>query len=59
MSSYVLVAIWVLSHIVCVYLAKKRNVELNAILRIIGVCLGPLAIPLVFALKPKPSQDPL
>lgn len=54
MSSYVLVAIWLLSHIICIYLVKKRNVKPGLILKTVGVFLGPLAIPLVFFLRAEP-----
>lgn len=53
MAAYAIVAIWLISNIVCLYLVKKRNVELGLVLRIVGVLLGPLAIPLVYILKPK------
>ena len=55
MSAYVITFIWLLSHIICFYLAKKRQVKPNLFHKIVAVILGPLAIPLVFALKPNQS----
>jgi len=51
MIAYTLLFIWLASHIVCLYIAKKRNVKPTLLWRLIGVILGPLAIPLVFFLK--------
>jgi len=51
MIAYTLLLIWLVSHIICLYIAKKRNVKLTLLWRLIGVILGPLAIPLVFLLK--------
>jgi hypothetical protein len=51
----VLVAVWLLSNIACIYLTKKRRVTPGIFLRFIGALLGPFAIPLVFLLKPKPA----
>lgn len=55
MSAYILVLIWVISNVVCVYLVRKRNLEPGVTLRVIGAILGPFAIPLIFTLKPKPT----
>ena len=53
MFAYILVAIWLFSHIVCLYLVKQRNLRPGIVLKVIGVILGPLAIPLVYILKGK------
>ena len=54
MSAYVIGAIWLLSNIMCLYLVKNRNIAPSLISKVVGVLLGPFAIPLVFFLKPKP-----
>ncbi len=53
MAAYLIVATWLVSNIVCLYLVKRRNVEPGVVLRIVGALLGPLAIPLVYTLKTK------
>ncbi len=51
MEPYLLVIIWVLSHGICLYLIKKRNLRLTLLWQITCVILGPFAIPLVLMLK--------
>ena len=53
MATYVLAIIWIISAVICHFIAQKRNVKANFIRRLIVVVLGPLAIPLVFLLKPE------
>jgi len=48
MAAYVPAIIWMVSAIICYYIAKARNVKPNLMRRLIVVFLGPLAIPLVF-----------
>ena len=48
MAAYIPLIIWLVSAIVCYYIAKIRNVKSNFARRLIVVFLGPLAIPLVF-----------
>ena len=53
MAAYMPAIIWVVSAVVCYYIAKARKVKPNFIRRLIVVLLGPLAIPLVFFVKPE------
>lgn len=53
MDAYVPVIIWIVSAIICHYIAKKRNVKQNLMRRLVVVLLGPLAIPLAFLVKPE------
>ncbi len=53
MAAYVPVKIWIVSAIICYYIAKARNVKPNLIRRLIVVFSGPLAIPLAFFVKPE------
>jgi len=53
---YLFVVVWLLSNIICIYLTKKWHVHPGIIIRFIGALLGPFAIPIVFALKPKHSD---
>ena len=57
MAAYVPVIIWIVSAIICLYIAQARNVKSNLVRRLIVVFLGPLAIPLAFLAKPENSQD--
>jgi len=57
MAAYVPVIIWIVSAIICHYIAKARNVKSNLVRTLIVVFLGPLAIPLTFLAKPKNSID--
>ena len=51
MAAYALLIIWLVSHVICIYIAKKRNVKLTLLRRLVGIFLGPLAIPFVFFLN--------
>ncbi len=55
MTAYVPALIWLLSVIICYYIAKARHVKPSLIWNVIVVLLGPFAIPLVFLAKPKES----
>jgi len=57
MATYVLVIIWIVSAIICYYIAKTRNVRPNLVRRLIVIFLGPLAIPLTFLAKPEDTMD--
>jgi len=53
MVAYVPAIVWIISAIVCYYIAKARKVKPNLIRNLIVVFLGPFAIPFVFFAKPK------
>jgi hypothetical protein len=57
MATYVPVIIWVVSAIICHYIAQSRNVKPSIVQRLIAVILGPFAIPLTFLLKPQERQE--
>lgn len=57
MAAYVPVVIWIVSAVICHYIAQTRNVKVNLVRRLIVVFLGPLAIPLAFFVKPEKSVD--
>ena len=48
MTAYALVAVWIVSHFICAYIVRRRNVKVGLPLEIIGVFLGPFAIPIAF-----------
>lgn len=52
MAAYVPVIIWLVSAIICYYIAHARNVKANLVRRLVVVFLGPFAIPLIFLVKP-------
>ncbi len=51
MITYVPVLVWILSALICLYIAKQRNVKVTLFWKITAVVLGPFAIPLVFFAK--------
>ena len=53
MAAYVPVIIWLVSAIICLYIARARNVKPNLMRRLIVIVLGPFAIPLTFLAKPE------
>ena len=55
MAAYMPVIIWFGSAIICIFIAKTRNVKPTLIRNLIVLLLGPLAIPLVFFVKPEAS----
>ena len=55
MIDYVPVLIWVLSAIICYYIAKARGVKYGLMWNMIIVLLGPFAIPLIFLARPRES----
>jgi len=57
MVAYLPAIIWIISAIICYYIAKARKVKPNLIRKLIVVFLGPLAIPLVFFAKPEKSIE--
>ena len=56
MATYVPVIIWVISAIVCYYIARARNVKSTVVGKLIVVVLGPLAIPLTLLAKPENTR---
>lgn len=47
MDPYIPASIWVVSAVICIYIAKARNVKPTLLRKFIVVLLGPLAIPLI------------
>jgi len=48
MAAYVFLIIWLISHLICLYIAKIKNIKPTLLMRLFAVLLGPLAIPFVF-----------
>ncbi len=57
MAVYVPVIIWLVSVVICHYIAKARQVKPNLAKRLVVVILGPFAIPLVLLAKPEQSLE--
>ena len=57
MGAYIPLLIWVVSGIICHFIARKRNVKETLFRQIVVVFLGPLAIPLVFLFKAESNAD--
>jgi len=53
MAAYIPVIIWIVSAIICYYIARAKNVKQNLVWRLTVVLLGPVAIPLTFLAKPE------
>ncbi len=53
MGAYIPFLIWLISAFICLSIAKKRGVKTTLFRQIVVVFLGPLAIPLVYLLKPE------
>lgn len=53
MGAYIPALIWLLSAIICIYIAKTRHVKTTLIRKLIVIILGPFAIPLVFFANPE------
>ena len=49
--AYLPVAIWIVSALICIYIARKRHVKRSLLRNFVVVLLGPFAIPLVFLAK--------
>lgn len=57
MATYVPLLFWIISAVICYYLAKARHVKPNLMWRLIVVFLGPFAIPLIFFAKQEISVE--
>lgn len=55
MTAYAPVLIWLLSAMICYYIAKTRGVKPGLMWNVIVVLLGPFAIPLIFLAKAEES----
>jgi len=52
MGAYIPVIIWVISAIICYFIARKRGVEHSLFRDLVVAFLGPFAIPLFVLAKP-------
>jgi len=52
-----LVIIWLLSNVLCLYLAKRSHYKPGILSRFIGALLGPFAIPFIYLFKPKTQHS--
>lgn len=50
-----LTIIWLISNLWGFYLAKQNHVQLTLFRKLVGLSLGPFAIPLIYMVKQKPS----
>lgn len=57
MAAFIPIIIWIVSAIICHYIAHARNIKSNFVRRLIVVFLGPLAIPLALLIKPEKTID--
>ncbi len=57
MSAYIPVIIWLISAVICLYIARIRHVKSSFLRNLFVVLLGPFAIPLVFFAKPETTLE--
>ena len=57
MATYVPVIVLIVSAIICRYIAKARNVKSNLLRRLLIVALGPFAIPLIYLVITRQSDE--
>lgn len=57
MTSYLPALIWLMSGLICLYIARRRHVKHTALRAMAVAVLGPIAIPFVLAAK-SGSADP-
>ena len=56
MGAYIPALVWLISAFVCAWIARRRDVEASLFRNLVVVFLGPLAIPLVFLVKPSRQE---
>lgn len=52
MGAYIPVIIWVISAVICYFIAKNRGIGRSLFWDLVVVFLGPFAIPLFFLARP-------
>jgi len=52
MGAYLPAVVWLIGAFICAWIAWRRGVEATLVRNLVVVILGPLAIPLVFLMKP-------
>ena len=57
MTMYLLVSVWLVSAVLCHYIARSRGTKLSVWWDMAAAFLGPFAIPLIYLIKPKPPVD--
>jgi hypothetical protein len=48
MNPYIPAIVWLISAVVCLYIARARHVRPTLVWKLVVVILGPFAIPLIF-----------
>jgi len=56
MTTYLFASLWIVSHVVCLAIARRRNVRMSALSTMFLSLVGPFAIPLVLAARPDYAQ---
>lgn len=57
MGAYIPVIVWLIAMVICIWIARRRNVKSTFLIELLVVSLGPFAIPLMFLFKPEPDTD--
>lgn len=53
MTTYIPALIWLLSGVLCLFIAKRRHVNPTALWAMVVALIGPIAIPFVLLAKPE------
>jgi len=51
MSTYIPAIIWLISAIICYYIAKRKNIKPTVLWNLTFVILGPIALPIILLVK--------
>jgi hypothetical protein len=57
MTAYIPAAIWLLSHAMCLHIARRRGIQANTAMTMLAVLLGPAALPIALLAKPNSSHQ--
>ena len=57
MGAYIPALVWVISGIICHFIARKRNIRTTVPRQLAVVFLGPFAIPLVYLFRPEDQPE--
>ena len=59
MTAYVPALIWLISAVICLWIARSRRVKKTAFRAMVVAVLGPVAIPWVMVMRPEEGQSRL
>ena len=57
MDTYLPAIVWLIAMVICIWIARRRNVKETFFRTLLVVFLGPFAIPLMFLFKSEPLDQ--